>query len=93
MEAISAAQETRPALVLLDIMMPKKSGIHVLRYMRRDPDLRNIPVLRVSEAIDVHDPMIRIDRRDRHPSADTHRRLAEFLVERVVEPQFAESAR
>jgi hypothetical protein len=59
----------------------------------RGLDLRNIPVLRVSEAIDVHDPKIRIDRRDRHPSADTHRRLAEYVVERAVDPQFAESGR
>jgi CheY-like chemotaxis protein len=52
-EAISAVRENRPALVLLDIMMPQKSGIHVLREMRNDPDLKDIPVIVVTGMSDV----------------------------------------
>jgi CheY-like chemotaxis protein len=47
-EAISAVRESRPELVLLDIMMPQKSGIHVLREMKRDPELESIPVIVVT---------------------------------------------
>ncbi len=41
------AQE-KPEVVILDIMMPDISGLEVLRYMRREPDLARIPVVVVS---------------------------------------------
>jgi CheY-like chemotaxis protein len=47
-EAISAVRENRPRLVLLDLMMPRKSGVHVLREMKSDPDLEDIPVIVVT---------------------------------------------
>jgi two-component system, chemotaxis family, response regulator Rcp1 len=39
------AGEARPALVLLDLNMPKKSGREVLSEMRKDPELACIPVV------------------------------------------------
>ena len=41
-------QEERPDLILLDIMMPRQSGIHLLSEMRKYEDLRSIPVIIVS---------------------------------------------
>ncbi len=35
----------KPALILLDIIMPKKSGIDVLAEMKKDPNLSDIPVI------------------------------------------------
>jgi CheY-like chemotaxis protein len=35
----------RPDLVLLDIGLPKKSGLEVLAEVKADPDLRRIPVI------------------------------------------------
>ena len=46
--AIAALASERPDLVILDIMMPDVSGLEVLRFMRRDPDLAVIPVIVVS---------------------------------------------
>lgn len=46
--AMAVISEKNPALVLLDLMMPDLSGFEVLRFMRRDPRLRNIPVIIVS---------------------------------------------
>lgn len=44
-EAIQKAKEIKPAVVLLDIMMPKVNGFDVLKMMRADPDLKNVPVI------------------------------------------------
>jgi CheY-like chemotaxis protein len=47
-DALSAMRKNRPDLVLLDIMMPRKSGIQVFREMKNDPDLENIPIIVVT---------------------------------------------
>lgn len=46
--AISMMNEDKPDLVLLDIMMPEVSGLDILRQMRRDPNLAEIPVVVLS---------------------------------------------
>jgi CheY-like chemotaxis protein len=46
--AIAMMIAQKPDIVLLDIMMPEISGLDVLRQMRRDPALVNIPVVVVS---------------------------------------------
>jgi DNA-binding response OmpR family regulator len=46
--AIPMITQEKPDLIILDIMMPDISGIEVLRYMRREPDLLSIPVIVVS---------------------------------------------
>ena len=40
--------QEKPDLVILDVMMPDISGLEVLRYMRREPELTSIPVIVVS---------------------------------------------
>ena len=49
-EAMVALKECRPDLVLLDLMMPRKSGIAVFQEMKADPDLKEIPVIIVTGA-------------------------------------------
>lgn len=46
--AIDAIAQERPHVVLLDVMMPDLSGLEVVRYMRRDPELEAVPVIIVS---------------------------------------------
>jgi DNA-binding response OmpR family regulator len=46
--AISMISQEKPDIIILDIMMPDISGLEVLRYMRREPDLQSIPVIVVS---------------------------------------------
>lgn len=44
-EALSAAVEFKPDLILLDAMMPKISGFDVLDILRNTPDTTNIRVI------------------------------------------------
>ena len=44
-EAIDAIRRERPALVLLDVMMPKKSGFEVCQELRADDALKGTLVL------------------------------------------------
>ena len=46
--AIPMISQVKPDLILLDIMMPDISGLEVLRFMRREPELASIPVIVVS---------------------------------------------
>jgi DNA-binding response OmpR family regulator len=44
-EAVKKAREVKPDLILLDIVLPKMDGFEVLQEIKRDPQLRNIQVI------------------------------------------------
>ncbi len=46
--AIQMITKERPDVVVMDVMMPDVSGLDVLRFMRRDPRLKHIPVILIS---------------------------------------------
>jgi len=43
-EALKKAKEIKPDLILLDILMPKMDGWETLRRLKRDEELKNIPI-------------------------------------------------
>ena len=47
-EALAAILRERPALVLLDVMMPKKSGFEVCQEVRADAAVADTPILMLS---------------------------------------------
>jgi two-component system phosphate regulon response regulator PhoB len=47
-EGLEKARAEGPALVLLDISMPEKSGVKCYREMRDDPNLRSVPIVMVT---------------------------------------------
>lgn len=49
--ALAVVREQRPRLIVLDQNMPGLTGIEVLRHLRSDPGLRDIPVIMNSAAI------------------------------------------
>jgi twitching motility two-component system response regulator PilH len=52
-EALRTMKADPPSLVLLDIMMPRKSGLNVYKQMKEDRDLDKIPVIIVTGASEV----------------------------------------
>jgi CheY-like chemotaxis protein len=49
-DALELLQTNRPDLVLLDLLMPRKTGLEVLRALRADPDTASLPVLILSNS-------------------------------------------
>lgn len=56
-EAIAKIQATPPDLVVTDIVMPRKNGYELCRWLKNDPKTKNIPVVMCtskSEEFDVY---------------------------------------
>ncbi len=65
----------RPDLMLLDIFMPNKNGMEVMEDMSQDPELKNIPIVIISNS----DQPIEIERARMLGAKD-------FLVKAVFDP-------
>ncbi len=48
--ALQLARSERPDLILLDMLMPRMTGLDVLRALKTDPQMREIPVLVLSNS-------------------------------------------
>ena len=47
-EGLRLAKEVHPFLITLDVMIPEPDGWSVLRQVRADPELANVPVIMVT---------------------------------------------
>ena len=43
--ALDLCRQTRPDLILLDIMLPDSDGLDICKGIRRDPELAAVPVI------------------------------------------------
>jgi len=60
-EADEILSETVPDLILLDIMLPDKSGLEILSKLRREPGFENVPIIIVSSSADLETKVKGID--------------------------------
>lgn len=44
-EGFEKAKTVKPTIILLDVMMPKLNGFQVLEKLKLDPEMKNIPVI------------------------------------------------
>lgn len=44
-EGLKKAREEKPNLIILDVIMPVKDGFTAAEHLKKDPDLKKIPVL------------------------------------------------
>ena len=70
---LEVARAKKPALIILDVMMPKESGINLYRELKSDPDLKAIPVIMLSAL-------------SRKTFFHSQRVLDEYKGERIPEP-------
>lgn len=49
-EGMKMVREIKPDLLLLDIVMPNKNGFEVMDDMQSDEELRNIPIIVISNS-------------------------------------------
>lgn len=65
-EAIEAAHRDKPDLVILDLLIPKRTGTDFARKLARDKDLKGIPIIVVSglagRELAVHKPVAVFDK-------------------------------
>lgn len=48
MEVMGLARTQKPDLILMDIQLPEVSGIEVTSWLKKDPDLKHIPVVAIT---------------------------------------------
>lgn len=88
-EALAMMRKDKPAIVLLDIMMPKMNGIDVLDTMKADASLKDIHVIMMSNLSSDADRKMAIDKgaddywvkRDTQPR-ELEKRVNEILAKR-----------
>ena len=49
-EGLKLMREVKPTLILLDIVMPKMGGFEVMEQMAKEPELKKIPVIVISNS-------------------------------------------
>ncbi|MDE2001163.1 MAG: response regulator [Patescibacteria group bacterium] len=47
-EGLKRAQEEKPDLIILDLILPKLSGFEVLRRLKENPETKDVPVVILS---------------------------------------------
>lgn len=85
--ALPIIQKMRPDLVLLDLMLPKRDGIDVLKDIKADRDLENLPVIVLSNLDGDEDikQAISLGAKDyfvksQHPIKEVVEKVKDFLI-------------
>lgn len=54
-EGVRAAKSEKPDLILLDIILPKKDGYEVIKEIKSDPQVQNVPIILLTNLGGIHD--------------------------------------
>ena len=54
-EAMERVRQSPPDLILLDVLMPRRDGLEVLRSLRQNPETSQIPVIMLTQKAQVED--------------------------------------
>ena len=75
-QGLELAKKEKPDMILLDLIMPGKSGMLMFQELKKDPELGKIPVIVVSGAsdalgVDLRNFMIRQPRKRKEKTVET----------------------
>ena len=56
-----ALEKDKPALLLLDVMLPEEDGISILKKLRMRPDTRKLPVIMLTAKSSEYDTVVGLD--------------------------------
>ena len=96
MRFLRGAGQPRPALVLLDLNLPRRGGLEVLADLKADPDLRAIPVVvlttsqaeaDIARSYELHANAYVIKPIDAAKFADAIKQIDEFFLILTERPQ------
>ena len=59
--ALTLARSLRPALLVLDLMLPGMDGLDITRALRRDPDLQHLPIIMLTARVEETDRLIGLE--------------------------------
>ncbi|PIR05348.1 response regulator [Candidatus Kuenenbacteria bacterium CG11_big_fil_rev_8_21_14_0_20_37_9] len=59
-EGLRKARESKPDLIILDLILPKLDGFNVLREIKKDNAIKHIPVIVLTNLSDVTDKAIEL---------------------------------
>jgi two-component system alkaline phosphatase synthesis response regulator PhoP len=59
--ALAIARAERPSLIVLDLMLPGLDGLDVMRALRRDPALADIPVIMLTARVEEADKLVGLE--------------------------------
>jgi CheY-like chemotaxis protein len=94
-EGLELARKEKPDMILLDLIMPEKSGMLMFQELKKDPELGKIPIIVVSGAsealgVDLRNFMIKQPLRGRQKvvetSGETQFTEPNAYVEKPVDP-------
>ena len=57
-DALAVIGAARPDLVILDMMLPGRTGLEILRSLRADPETADLPVLMLTARGQTHDRVL-----------------------------------
>lgn len=71
-EGMQKAAKEKPALIILDVTMPRESGIQMYRELKENEELKDVPVIMVStidkKTFSFYQKLQRTNRDDRFPN-------------------------
>jgi phosphate regulon transcriptional regulator PhoB len=59
--AVAIAKKQKPDLMILDLMLPKMSGIDVCRDIRRNPEIAGLPIIMLTAKVEEVDKIIGLE--------------------------------
>jgi len=60
-EALRFVRDEKPALIVLDLMLPGKDGWEVTRIIRNDPELASIPIIMLTARVEDTDKIVGLE--------------------------------